>query len=199
MKQIVPSAYLEYCPSCGSKLNLNNVIGGNPTACDNCDHVQPGGTAVFITFISSVLEAYATNEGIDTVYVGETPLTVKQALHGEGALPMLVQTAYQLRSEAGIDASIASESVGLGMVESDSALLGQRATPCVTNMDFSKTILELTNALDHWVGVTREQKLTKYKSEIMIPNAEQMSPMAAHLQVAKNQQREEREVINEPK
>lgn len=199
MNRITPSAYLEYCPLCEAKLDLHNVIGGTPTTCTKCEYIEPGGSAVVVTFISECMAVYANNSGVESIYIGDKSLTSKQAMSGDVYLPMLVEKAYQTRYETGLHGNELADLIGLTPLVSPSSASGHRVTMSAVDINITQTLCELTFAFDEWVSISRELKLRAYDSEIKIPEDQDISKMSAMLVVATRQQELEKVNKNEPK
>jgi hypothetical protein len=198
-KQIIPAAFLEYCPQCNGKLNLKNVIGGRPTTCPDCDYIEPGGSAVVVTFVSAVMCEYASNLGIDTIFSGDIPLERHQAFHGEVLLPALIERAHDTRNRSGLVVGTSVDSVGLVNVGSGSAMSGARAVMAMKEINIGQTFFELVNSFEDWVTLSREQNPKLYGSEIKIPQVDDVKDLHVLLVKASMQQESEKSVLNEPK
>lgn len=196
--KIIPSAYLENCPSCQHKLDISVSIGDKPTTCTHCGYQEPAGNNAVITFLSSCMSEYALLNEIDTAFIKGNEFSIRECMEGNGLLPLFIERAEQIQQASGLS-DVPGIGLQLKVVDDVKGLLVSRVVMKEASINIASTLSFLSEVLHETMTLTSKLTTKYYGNQICLDYMPSVNPglnisetsaakLHAALQVATRQQ-----------
>lgn len=166
-RQIVPSGYLERCPTCNSLLTQSTTLNEKYMACSHCDYRECCESAAVMTFLSAGLSEYAALHSVDTAFLKGNEFTSHECMEANGLLPLFVQRAEQIQSAAGLE-NIPGLGLQLKVVEDVKGLWMSRVVTKGSSINIAVTLSFLSEVLHETMYLTNQLGKQYYGNQICL-------------------------------